>query len=106
MSFFTKIVALFKGLFSGPFGETLLSVIVNLVGQAGRVAVDELTEAAKKKAVEVEDKYPEGSGQLKRNEVLDFLAKMVASKGFAVGASVLALIVEIAVNSLKNEGKA
>lgn len=101
MASFSEIVSMIKLLFSSVFGKYAMASIADLVDDYGKDVVDELTKKAEKRALLLENEYPNRSGSLKRDELLDYLGDEATKLGLSMAASSLNMIIEIVVSNLK-----
>ena len=101
--FLSKLVGVLKLLWATMFGELIISAAINVIETVGKPAVDDFVKAAKAKVEAVEEEYADrpGSGILKHKEVFDYLADYAAAKGLELGASVINLLIETILVSLR-----
>ena len=105
MGFFSKIAAFFKVFFNSVFGQVALQALVPIIADFGKSAVDELVRKGKDRATRIEQEFPNGSSDLKRNQLGNYLGDVATGLGLSLGASVINILIEVIVTALKNEGK-
>lgn len=105
MGFFAKLSAFFKVFFNSVFGQVALQALVPLIADFGKSAVDELVRKGKDRAIRIEQEFPNGSSDLKRKQLTNYLGDVGTGLGLSLAASVVNILVEVIVNALKNEGK-
>ena len=81
-------------------GDLVVRAAHHILTTVGRSEVNQLAELAREKVAEVEERWPEGDGQLKHDEVLRYLQDYATAQGLKVTASVLNFVIEAAVAAL------
>jgi len=98
------LLALLKVIWSTILSKAVMEAVGYILKTTGRETVDDLFAMAEAKVLAVEAKYPSGNGELKKNEVFQYLTDVVAARGLGVSASVLNFLIEAALTSLKAAG--
>jgi hypothetical protein len=96
-----QVIAFFRT----AWGQSVLAAGEQVVKSLGRKYADLLIKEAQERALELEKKYPAGSGDLKHKELVDYLRLRSTDLGLSLGQSVLNLVVEVAVSALKQLGR-
>ncbi|MEE8598230.1 MAG: hypothetical protein V3S69_01695 [Dehalococcoidales bacterium] len=105
MSFFRNLWLKIIAFFRTSWGQAVLAAGQSVVAELGKKGTDLLAKEAQARALELEEKYPNGSGDLKHKELVDFLRLRATDLGLNLGDSVVNVLVEIAVSALKGMGK-
>ncbi len=104
MGYLSGLLALLKVIWSTILSKAVMEAVGYILNTTGRAAVDELFELARTKVLELENRYPQGNGAMKKDEVLGYLTAVAQAKGLSVSASALNFLIEAALTSLKAAG--
>lgn len=105
MDFFRNIWLKIIAFFRTAWGQSVLAAGEQVVRELGKKYTDLLIKEAEERALELETKYPEGSGELKHKELVDYLRLRATDLGLELGMSVINIIIEVAVSALKATGR-
>jgi hypothetical protein len=108
MAYLQRLWDMLKLVLSGSKGKATIQCVVDAFNVFGQAQTDRLLSIARMKALEMEKKYPGvGMGNLKREEVLQYLTDEAKRFGYEVAGTaskhVLSLVLELAVSALKKE---
>ena len=105
MTWFRTLWLNLVAFFRTAWGQSILAAGEQVVREIGKKGTDLLIEEAKDRALELEAKYPQGSGELKHKELVDYLRLRATDLGLSLGQSVINIIIEVAVSALKEMGR-